>query len=185
MSDDSSEVFPLNPQTWGRDLANPEPAQTGQTGTKGIVFHPFKWLSVFYNESDNFAVGPTRVYPTLQPIPNSSGVGEDVGIMLRTPDNKLELKLNRFETSQKNVSGRGTLANTARFGVNTYERFAWATIRNFRNNRLNDGTFDNGGTYAFRGQNMDQATFDSFFRYQWYDPEAPNRGPLLRTAQFR
>jgi len=185
VSDDSSEVDPLNPQSWGRALANPEPAQTGQTSTKGIVFHPFQWLSVFYNESDNFAVGPTRVYPTLDAIPNSSGEGQDIGIVLRTPDNKLELKLNRFETSQKNVSGRGTLAGTARFGVNTYERFAWATIRNFRNNRLNDGTFDNGGTYAFRGQNMDQATFEDFFRYAWYDPAAADKvGPPTESRYF-
>ena len=179
VSDDSSEVDPTNPQTWGRALANPDPEQTGRTSTRGIVFHPFQWLSLFYNESDNFAVGPTRVYATLDPIPNSSGVGKDAGIVLRTPDSKLELKLNRFETSQKNVSGRGTLASTARFGVNTYERFAWATIR------LNDGTFDNGGTYAFRGQNMNQAQFEEFFRYAWYDPEAADKiGPPNENRYF-
>lgn len=185
VSDDSSIVDPLNPQVWGRALANPDPEQTGRTSTKGIVFHPFSWLSLHYNESDNFSVGPTRVYPTLVPIPNSSGVGEDMGIVLRTPDGKLEMKLNRFESSQKNVSGRGTLANTARFGVNTYERFAWATIRNFRNNRLRDGTFDNGGTYAFRGQNMNQTQFEEFFRYAWYDPEAADKiGPPNENRYF-
>ena len=185
VSDDSSEVDPTNPQTWGRALANPDDPQTGKTSTQGVVFHAFDWLSLYYNESDNFSVGPTRVYPTLDPIPNSSGVGQDIGIVLRTPDNKIELKLNRFETSQKNVSGRGTLANTARFGVNTYERFAWATIRNFRNNRLRDGTFDNGGTYAFRGQQLNQAQFEDFFRYAWYDPDAPDKiGPPNENRYF-
>lgn len=175
-------VDPSNPEIWGpaiherealaRDL-DPDASETGSTSTKGIVFHPFKWLSLHYNESDNFSVSPLRVYPTLDRIPNSSGVGKDMGFVVRTPDNKIELKLNRFETSQKNVSGSGSLANTARFGVNTYERFAWATIRNFRNNRIRD--YENGSYVVFEGQAMSQAEMEDYFRYAWYDPDSPNK----------
>ncbi|MBK1876443.1 TonB-dependent receptor plug domain-containing protein [Pelagicoccus mobilis] len=180
---EDSLVDPSNPEIWGPALDDSEPAQTGSTATKGIVFHPFKWLSVHYNESENFAVSPTRVYPTLDPIPNSSGVGEDIGIVLRTPDNKVEVKINKFESSQKNVSGRGTLANTARFGVNTYERFAWATIRNFRNNRNKD--YNKGRYMELDGQRLSQQEMDDFFRYAWFDPEAPNKvGPNTEARYF-
>jgi hypothetical protein len=169
---------PANPKVWGRALAAPGPDQTGRTSTKGLVFHPFKFLSLFYNESDNFSISPTRVYATLEPIPNSSGTGKDFGVVLRTPGEKIEVKLNHFKTSQKNVSGRGSLASTARFGVNTYERYVRATLTNFRNNRINQGTFNNGGTYTFRGQQMDRATFENFFAYRWYDPAATDKlGP--------
>lgn len=185
-------VDPTNSSIWGpaiherealaRDL-DPNASQTGSTSTKGITFHPFSWLSVHYNESDNFGVGPLRVYPTLQTIPNPSGEGKDVGISLRTPNNKLELKINRFESSQKNVSGRGTLANTARFGVNTYERFAWATIRNFRNNRVRD--YGNGRYIELDGQRLSQQEMEDFFRYAWYDPDAPNNiGPNTEARYF-
>ncbi|MBD5780039.1 TonB-dependent receptor plug domain-containing protein [Pelagicoccus sp. NFK12] len=175
-------VDPSNPDVWGpaiherealaRDM-DPDASQTGSTSTKGIVFHAFDWLSLHYNESDNFEVGALRVYPTLDPIPNPSGVGEDIGIVMRLFENKLEVKLNRFESSQKNVSGRGTLANTARFGVNTYERFAWATIRNFRNNRIRD--YDNGRYMELEGVRLSQQEMEDYFRYAWYDPDAPNK----------
>lgn len=153
-------------------LINDVEPQTGSTSSKGIVFHAFDWLSFHYNESNNFEVGPLRVYPTLQPIPNPSGVGEDIGVVMRLMENKLEVKLNRFESSQKNVSGRGTLASTARWGVNTYERFAWATIRNFRNNRIRD--YDNGRYMELEGVRLSQQEMDDYFRYAWYDPDAPN-----------
>ncbi len=179
----TSEILVANRHIWGPS-AQQDPEEVGSTSTRGIVFHAFPWLSLHYNESDNFQVSAKRVYATLNDIPTSSGEGRDFGVVIRTNDRKLEAKLNYFETSQKNVSGRGTLASTARFGVNTYERFMWATLRNFTNNTVNAGTFENGGTYTFRGQQLNEAAFRETFGHRWFDPNSPDKLGPITTARY-
>lgn len=179
----TSEILVADRHLWGPS-AEVGPEETGSTSTRGIVFHAFPWLSLHFNESDNFQVSEKKVYATLDEIPTSSGQGQDIGVVFRTKDRKIEAKLNYFETSQKNVSGRGTLASAARFGVNGYERFVWATLRNFTNNTVNRGTFDNGGTYDFRGEQLDEAAFRETFAHRHYDAESPDKLGPPTTARY-
>jgi iron complex outermembrane receptor protein len=85
---------------------------SGTTNTKGIVGHPFEWLSLYYNKSDNFAL-PTagqRVF-TANPVgagmtmnaPNTTGKGKDYGVRINGLfGNRVFLTFNKFENSGTN-----------------------------------------------------------------------------------
>ena len=84
----------------------------GDTVTKGIVGHPFKWLSLYYNKSDNFALpaAGNRVF-TSNPVgssmsmnaPNATGKGKDYGVRITGLfDDRVFLTVNKFENAGTN-----------------------------------------------------------------------------------
>ncbi len=78
----------------------------GNTFTGGAVLHLFPWVSVFYNQSSTW--NPPRIAshnPDDSVIDGSIGDGSDYGIMLRFFDNRLSLRLNKYEnTSGPDIS---------------------------------------------------------------------------------
>ncbi|MDQ8182987.1 TonB-dependent receptor plug domain-containing protein [Pelagicoccus sp. SDUM812005] len=97
------------------DAAAQEPAKLGSvnrfTGTnesKSLVVHLDQFLpelpldtklSVFWNESSNFQPAETRVDHLNQPLAPPTGTTEDVGFLIRTFNDKLTLKVNRYEST--------------------------------------------------------------------------------------
>ncbi len=74
----------------------------GSTRTRGIVFKPFPWLNLHYNESDSFLPEPVSYNAFLEQVPNPTGEGKDYGFSINLFDGKLIAKINKYETVQKN-----------------------------------------------------------------------------------
>ncbi|EDY81832.1 TonB-dependent receptor plug domain protein [Verrucomicrobiia bacterium DG1235] len=74
----------------------------GPTKTRGIVFHAFDWLSLHYNESDNFNPAPAAVDFFGNLLPNPSGDGEDYGVTFNLFEDKLVARINMFEAFEQN-----------------------------------------------------------------------------------
>jgi outer membrane receptor protein involved in Fe transport len=91
------------------DVFGPKESSSGNTVTAGIVAKPLKWLSLFYNQSENFTAAAARydLFHNVLPLP--TGNGRDYGVRLSLFDNKLVLSVNRFEASSDNA--RGTAAD--------------------------------------------------------------------------
>lgn len=93
----------------------------GQTTTWGVVAHSPKFIndklpagtdfSLFYNKSKNFKA-ENRVGFDTKPLPNPKGESEDFGMVLRTLEDKLMLKVTWYETtlSDANIPGGNALA---------------------------------------------------------------------------
>ena len=97
----------------------------GDTETKGLVLHPLKWLSLFYNQSSNFNIQGTssRIF-SANPVgsamvriaPNSDGRGKDFGVRLDgLLGDRVFLTFNRFENSGENIVGGGFPSTNGRF----------------------------------------------------------------------
>lgn len=84
---------------------NPWTNQSGDTKTFGIVAKPTRWLNVFYNRSDSFAPAPSLQTLFGDPLPNPSGTGKDYGLSFTALDEKLSLKINRYQANDLNSRG--------------------------------------------------------------------------------
>ena len=72
----------------------------GLSRTYGGVFHVFPWLSLGYTLSNNFTPNQTTMRTALgTPFPNPSGETRDFSASLLLLDNKLSLRLARFDTT--------------------------------------------------------------------------------------
>jgi outer membrane receptor protein involved in Fe transport len=78
---------------------------SGNTSTAGIVAKPLRWLSFYYNHSDNFTTAPTRydLFGNILPLP--TGTGKDYGVRLSLLNNRLVASLNFFQASSDNARG--------------------------------------------------------------------------------
>jgi len=74
----------------------------GKTKTRGVVVKPFSWMSLSYNDADSFQTADIAYDIFTNPLPNPSGKGKDYAVTFNLLKNKLTLKLNRYETTQKN-----------------------------------------------------------------------------------
>jgi iron complex outermembrane receptor protein len=77
----------------------------GRTRTYGAVFHATKWLSVYYNSSNNFLPSNERsdlIGGNL--IGNRTGEGRDAGIKLRLLGNRVSANIGWYETNDTNRS---------------------------------------------------------------------------------
>jgi iron complex outermembrane receptor protein len=85
----------------------PDEWQTFDRGNSlnwGLVAHPLRWLSLRYSNSENFAIQPNTWFdPYGRPLPGAFGNGEDYGVSVALPDNKLSLRINRFVNRQFNT----------------------------------------------------------------------------------
>ena len=106
-------------------LLNDEPSldASGNTVTKSLVAHfPEAYLfdlpaesdlSVFYNESENFQPTGFRQNVFLETIAPPTGSTREYGFQFSFLDNKYSLRTNWYETLNKNVSLRGSLASAS------------------------------------------------------------------------
>jgi hypothetical protein len=115
--------------------------RSGRTRQGGVVFRPLHGmhfvkrmdgggashffaemlggLSILYNKSDSFTPQNPNQDLYLQLLPNTTGTGKDWGFALNLFDGKMVLRVNRFETLQRNVSGGD--ANTLSRRVLSYD----------------------------------------------------------------
>ena len=112
----------------------------GDTKTVGIVAKPTRWLSAFFNHADSFQTSGVQYTLLGELLPNPTGRGRDYGLMFNLLSGKLVLKVNRFETSQRNArtgnaaiagrvisfeTGRSITTSGTTFGSQNLE--SWAT----------------------------------------------------------
>lgn len=84
------------------------------TSTKGIVVHPFRWLSLSYSEADSQQVSnslATNLDGSL--AVNGAGEGKDYGFTLRLPNDRLSLRYVHYTTSA--IGAASALGSTNNF----------------------------------------------------------------------
>lgn len=74
----------------------------GDTATYGVVVHPLSWLSLHYNESENFTPAASDVNMFGERIGPPSGTGTDYGFSLTLLDGKFNARVNWYNVEQVN-----------------------------------------------------------------------------------
>jgi hypothetical protein len=98
----------------------------GITRQKGGVLHITKWLSVHYNESDNFTVAGLGEDLFGNVLPSPTGSGKDYGVSTSLFDDKLVAELNWYKSTAANsYLGRTTTLQRASTIEVTYFTY-WA-----------------------------------------------------------
>ena len=93
---DFSGLFPV---FWDSNFADFGPTQSGINRNIGVVVRPLKWLTLFYNKSTTFDLNIGRYDPFGNDIPGAGGDGKDFGIRLDLWNDKITLRVNRYENS--------------------------------------------------------------------------------------
>jgi outer membrane receptor protein involved in Fe transport len=114
----------------------------GNTKTAGVVVKPFSWLDFHFNKSDSFLPATTQYNLFGEVLPNPTGTGRDYGFTLIMFSGKLNLKVNHYDTFQKNsrngtaatVASRVIRLDTSRAGGDPFTFENWAT--NLANSRF-------------------------------------------------
>lgn len=89
----------LYPVIWDAQFGNYGVEQQGTNRNVGIIVRPFRWLSLSYNKSTTFDLNVGRFDPYGNDIPGASGSGRDYGVRLELLQDKLVLKVNKYETN--------------------------------------------------------------------------------------
>jgi outer membrane receptor protein involved in Fe transport len=100
------------------DTTNGQPggwnSSDGITRQAGGVLHVTKWLSVHYNQSDNFQVAGQADDQFGNVLPNPTGHGKDYGIAINLLDDKLVAEMNWYKSDASNSrEGSLTFVNRA------------------------------------------------------------------------
>jgi iron complex outermembrane recepter protein len=159
---------------------------SGDTETKGLVLHPLKWLSLFYNQSSNFNIQGTnnRIFSEnpvgsamVRVAPNSDGSGKDFGVRLDgLLGDRVFLTFNRFENTGDNIVGGGFPSTNGRFRNLIYAIYysnpsalagtglveAFNSVLNSQNN-----TVTSGGTTFSRVSKGTEVEFTANVTKQW------------------
>ncbi|MSU49406.1 MAG: hypothetical protein EXS37_10025, partial [Opitutus sp.] len=77
----------------------------GKTLTQGAVLKPTRWLNLFYNQSDSFTPAGISYDALLKLLPNPKGKGKDYGVAISLLNERLHLKINRYETNDQGARG--------------------------------------------------------------------------------
>lgn len=143
-------IFDLDPPT------NWSAYTRGSTNTQGGVLHIFPWLSGFYNQSSTWNPPTGLINPdTGTQIPGATGEGKDYGLMLRVLDNRVSLRLNKYE----NTSGPASVEGYRNAIIPVVQQ-----IEQTINDRIADGTINaprprfydaEQGTYTLSGLHGD------------------------------
>jgi outer membrane receptor protein involved in Fe transport len=100
--------------------------QGGITRQAGGVLHIFHWLSVHYNQSDNFSPASLGEDAFGNVLPSPSGHGKDYGVAVSLFDDKLVAELNWYKSDVSN-SREGTTTYISRATRIDYSQFLpWA-----------------------------------------------------------
>jgi iron complex outermembrane recepter protein len=137
----------------------------GDTETKGVVVHPRKWLSLYYNQSTNFNIqsGGSRVVSAnpvgsalVRTAPNAEGRGKDYGVRLNGFwGDRVHVTFNKYENTGENFVGGTGAAYNGRIRNLIYSIFyqnaaalsgtslveAFNTVLNTQNNTITSSTF--------------------------------------------
>lgn len=81
-------------------------SRTGRTRTNGIVVKPLTWLHLHYNQSDSFKPEVVAQNVLGQYLPNPTGKGKDYGFSLNLLSNRLYVRINKYETFEKDARTR-------------------------------------------------------------------------------
>jgi len=91
-------------RTFPRRVRDPKSAHAmGDTRTYGVVAHATSWLSVFYNNANNF-VPQSDLDINERLLGNREGQGEDFGLRLSLFDNRISASIAQYRTSENNTS---------------------------------------------------------------------------------
>jgi iron complex outermembrane recepter protein len=78
---------------------------SARTQTNGVVFHTFRWLSLFYNGSNNIAIPPLNQFTIPRsPVPGPRGKTEDMGILLNLFGGRVTSRITYYQTAVVNSS---------------------------------------------------------------------------------
>ena len=93
---DFSGLFPV---LWDAQYGGYGASQSGINRNVGIVARPLPWLSLFHNHSTTFDLNIGRYDPFGNDIPGAGGKGKDYGVRLDLWQDRLSLRLNRYENT--------------------------------------------------------------------------------------
>ena len=144
-------IFELEPPT------NWSTYTRGHTNTQGAVLHVFPWLSGFYNQSSTWNPPTGLINPDNgAQIPGATGKGRDYGLMVRLFNDRISLRLNKYE----NTSGPASIEGYRNAIIPVVQ-----SIEQTINDRIDDGTIPNvprpkyydaeQGTYTLSGLHGD------------------------------
>jgi outer membrane receptor protein involved in Fe transport len=102
-----TDNLPIDPTTGLTDVSNLSQWSNwvnadGITRQAGGVLHIFKWLSVHYNQSDNFSVGALGEDFFGNVLATPTGQGKDYGLSTSLFDDKLVAELNWYKSNAQN-----------------------------------------------------------------------------------
>lgn len=89
----------LYPVMWDVDYDPYGSRETGITRNFGVVARPLSWLSLSYNKSTTFNLSIGRFGPFGETLPGAEGEGHDYGVRIDLWQDKLSLKINKYETT--------------------------------------------------------------------------------------
>jgi hypothetical protein len=76
-----------------------------ETKTDGVVFHALRWVSLFYNASNNLAIPPLNMFTIPRdPVPAPRGKTEDMGVLLNVLDGRITARITYYQTAVVNSS---------------------------------------------------------------------------------
>jgi len=149
------------------DLNRPGVTNSGTTSSAGAVFHVTNWLSLHYNEADNFVPEGLRTDIWGFEIPQPTGEGTDCGFSLNLLENKLNLKVNFYETSQANHTHNDSTqgARLSLLGFESYALYQQLVDQGKPNEfQYVKESWEPFGPYGFAGQDLGHLTgSDPFF----------------------
>jgi iron complex outermembrane recepter protein len=93
---DFSGLFPI---MWDATFTPYGASQSGINRNVGVVVRPLKWLSLFYNKSTSFDLNVGRYDPFGNEYPGAGGDGKDYGIRFDLWQDKITLRVNRYENA--------------------------------------------------------------------------------------
>jgi len=159
---DFSGLYPVYSDA---ELDSYDSGQSGINRNLGIVVRPLSWLSLSYNKSTTFDLNVGRYDPFGNPIPGASGDGHDYGIRFDLWENKLSLRVNKYE----NTLGPTRAVNQ----INTY-RNQFLNIEN-RVLQLNASTpqinVTDGNMSGFPSQGLNSYNMSSYRSGEGYEVE--------------
>jgi hypothetical protein len=103
--------------------------RSGNTFTRGVVFHATTWATFTYNTSTNFRVNDSSLNPYGNLLPNPEGEGRDYGLKLALFGRRLFLELTHYTNS--NLNAIDAISNTAAGDFKTPLDRTWIAIANF------------------------------------------------------
>ncbi len=108
---DGSKIVDLASEDY-RLPSDPDNIEKGKTKTWSLVLHTPKrlrekiWgrsgLSLFYNRSENFQPAAGRIDVYGNPLSSPQGTTKEYGVLLSTLDDRLTLRINKYETKVSN-----------------------------------------------------------------------------------
>jgi hypothetical protein len=78
---------------------------SAETKTGGVVFHALRWVSLFYNGSNNIAIPPLNMFTIPKdPVPGPRGKTRDMGVLLNFLGGRITGRVTYYETAVVNSS---------------------------------------------------------------------------------